>query len=249
MQANCNGTAGSYSAAASFTTTTSGGGCSETNEPNNTRITAASITVGTAKTSQISTASDKDYWSFGNTAAQRNIKVTLTTLPADYDLKVYRSSTLLGTSQNTGTANEQLIFNNATVSTAYTAYIYGYNGAFSNTQCYTVLAQISSTAWRTDGTTDGNVSEEIFELPVVQFGLFPNPAADQVTVEIPIEKDTEAAVRLIDINGKLIETQSREVTKGDNQFQFQLARLVDGLYFVQVQQGEFVSTQKLVVQR
>ena len=252
VQANCGGTTGTYSAAATFTTTTSGGGgCSETNEPNNTRNTATAITVGTAKTSQISTASDKDYWKFGNTSAQRNIKVNLSTLPADYDLKVYRSSTLIGTSQNTGTTDEQLIFNNATVSSNYTAYIYGYNGAFSNTQCYTLLVQISSTAWRNDGSTNGNVDEILVEIPVegAQFGLFPNPAADQVTIELPTEKDGTASVSILDITGKSVASQARSIEKGDNQFTFQLGEMVDGLYFVQVRQGELTSTRKLVIQR
>lgn len=252
VQANCGGTTGSYSAATTFTTTTSGGGgCAETNEPNNTRNTAAAITVGTAKSSQISTASDKDYWKFGNTSAQRNIKVNLSTLPADYDLKVYRSSTLIGTSQNTGTTDEQLIFNNATVSSNYTAYVYGYNGAFSNTQCYTLLVQISSTAWRNDGSTDGNLDEILVEIPVegAQFGLFPNPAADQVTIELPTEKDGTASVSILDIAGKRMATQARSIEKGDNKFTFPLGDMVSGLYFVQVRQGELTSTQKLVIQR
>ncbi len=251
VQANCNGTLGSYSAAASFTTTTAGGGgCSENNEANNTRQTAKPVTPGTAKLSQISTAIDKDYWKFGNSSATRNIKINLSTLPADYDLKAYRSSTLIGTSQNTGTTDEQLIFNNATVSSNYTAYVYGYNGAFSNTQCYTLLVSLSSTAWRTDGTTNGDVEEMFVEFDVesAEFGLFPNPATDQVTIDIPMEKDGSAHVSILDMTGRRVATQERGIEKGDSQFTFQLGDMIDGLYFVQVRQGEVMSTRKLVVQ-
>jgi hypothetical protein len=251
VQANCSGTASAYSTASSFTTSVAGGGCVDTNEPNNTRTTASAITVGTAKLSELSTSTDKDWWSFGNTTATRNIKVTLSTLPADYDLKVYRSSTLLSTSQNTGTTNEQVILNNATVSTAYTAYIYGYNGAYSNSVCYTLLVQLSSTAWRTDGSTDGDVQD--FEIAATfenaGFGMFPNPATDQVTVEVPTEMEGAATVNLLDITGKRIASQNRSIEKGDNQFVFPLKGLQNGLYLVQVNQGTQTHTRKLNVQR
>jgi Secretion system C-terminal sorting domain len=252
VQANCSGTTSAYSTASTFTTEAGGGGgCVDSNEPNNSRTTAAVITPGTAKLSQLSVSTDKDWWKFGNSSATRNIKVTLTTLPADYDLKVYRSATLLSTSQNTGTTNEQVILNNATVSSGYTAYIYGYNGAYNNTSCYTLLVQLSSTAWRTDGSTDGDVQE--IELAATfenaGFGMFPNPAADQVTIEVPTEKEGTAIVNLFDVTGKRIASQNRSIEKGDNQFVFQLDGLQNGLYLVQVQQGEHTHTRKLNVQR
>ncbi|MEO6037571.1 MAG: T9SS type A sorting domain-containing protein [Saprospiraceae bacterium] len=252
VQAVCSGTPGSYSAASSFITLASGGGgCADVYEPNNTNGTAAIIPVNTAFTAQIASSTDKDYYKFANTSTTRNIKVDLTTLPFDYDLKLYRNTALVGTSQNGGTLSEQLIYNTNNVSTSYIAYVYGYSGAFSTTQCYTLKASLSSSNWRNDGSTDGQVEE--IELPVqfenAGFGMFPNPATSQLTVEVPMEAETDVQVSIVDPSGRAALQQHRTLSKGDNQMLFDVHNLPNGVYFVQVRNGEQVSTRKLVVNK
>ncbi len=248
VQAVCSGTSGNYSSAASFTTQ-SAGGCSDAYESNNTRNTAKVIPVNQNVTAQIATSSDVDWNRFSNTSTMRRIKIELTTLPADYDVRLYRNSSLLATSQNGGTNNELIIYNTTTVSSSYYAYVYGYNGAFSNTQCYTLRVSLSSTNWRTDGSTDGE-SEEI-EIPVVfenaGFGMYPNPASDEITVEVPLEADADVAVTILDPAGKAAIQQHRALTKGDNRITLDVSRLPNGVYFVQVRNGEQLHTRKLVV--
>lgn len=248
VKADCDGTGSNYSSTAQFTTVSN---CSDQYETNNTNGTAKSVPINTAFTAQIAYSGDKDYYKFGNTSSQKNIKVELTTLPFDYDLKLYRGTTLVGTSENGGTQDELIILNNATVSTNYKAYVYGYNGAWSNTQCYTFKASRRSTAWRTDGS-DTDPGEEI---PVevvfenVGFGLFPNPANDHVVVEVPMENEGQVSVTILDPSGKMALSQHRTLAKGDNQFNFQLNQLPNGVYFVQVRNGELAHTRKLVIQR
>jgi Pregnancy-associated plasma protein-A/Secretion system C-terminal sorting domain/Fibronectin type III domain len=249
VQAVCGGTTGSYSSAASFTTLS--GSCSDAYEANNTRSTAKVIPVNTTFTAQIATTTDKDWYRFSNTTATKNIKIDLTTLPFDYDLKLYRSSTNLATSQNSGTADEQIIYNTTTVSTSYYAYVYGYNGAYSSTSCYTLRVSLSTANWRTDGSTDG-ITEEI-EIPVIfedaGFGMFPNPAANQLTVEVPMEADGDVAVSIFDPAGKVALQQHSTMGKGNNQMTFDLNKLPNGVYFVQVRNGEIAKTRKLVIQK
>jgi len=252
VQADCGGTAGNYSTAASFTTLANGGGgCTDTYEANDTRNTAKVIPVNTTFTAQIATATDNDWYRFSNTSATRNIKVDLTTLPADYDVKLYRSNSLLATSQNGGTTDEQIILNTSNVSTSYRAYVYGYGGAFSNTSCYTLRVSLSASSWRTDGSTNG-LTEEI-DIPVVfenaGFGMFPNPAANSLTVEIPMEADGDVAVSIFDPAGKVALQQHSTLGKGSNQMTFDLNKLPNGVYFVQVRNGEIAKTRKLVIQR
>lgn len=248
VKAVCNGTESAYSSVAQFTTTS--GSCADQYEANNTLSTAKSIPINTAFTAQIASTTDKDYYKFGNTSSQRNIKVELTTLPFDYDLKLYRNSTQVGVSENGGTTNELIILNNATVSSNYKAYVYGYNGAWSNTQCYTLKASRSATAWRTDGS--GDEYEEI-PLEVVfenaGFGIFPNPATEQVVVEVPMEADGNVSVSIIDPSGKTALSKQQTLTKGENQFTFDLNTLPNGVYFVQVRNGEIAKTRKLVIQK
>lgn len=248
VQAVCSGGNSSYSAAASFTTQSSGG-CTDIYESNETRQTAKAITPGTAITAKIGTSTDKDYFKFSNTTANRNVKVDLTNLPLDYDLKLYRGSTLVGTSENGGTTSEQLIYNNTQAVATYTAYVYGYNGAFNNSLCYTLLASLSSGSFRSDGSTDGDVTQ--IELPVVfenaGFGLYPNPANQQVTVEIPMENEAEVTVSIFDLSGKVAAQQHRTLGKGDNKMQFDVRQLPNGVYFVQVRNGADSHTRKLII--
>lgn len=254
VQTVCGGTSAAYSTAASFTTLASGGGtCVDTYESNNTRNTAKTVPVNSTFTAQIASASDVDWYKFANTSATSRIKVDLTTLPADYDVRLYRgtSNTILAQSQNAGTADEVMIYNTTTVSTSYYAYVYGYNGAFSNTQCYTIRISLSSSNFRTDGSTDGEVQE--IEVPVIfenaAFGMFPNPAGEQVTVEVPMEADADVQVTIVDPSGKAAIQQNRVMGKGDNRMNFDISRLANGIYFVEVRNGDSKSTRKLVVQR
>ncbi|MFM7153483.1 MAG: M43 family zinc metalloprotease, partial [Bacteroidota bacterium] len=123
VQAVCGSSTSTYSAPASFTTTSGGGGggCADQYEPNNTRNTAKSIPLNTSFTAQIKTATDVDWYLFGNTSSQKHFKLELTTLPFDYDLKLFRNGSLLAVSENLGTADEIIVYNNGTVSTAYYA--------------------------------------------------------------------------------------------------------------------------------
>jgi Pregnancy-associated plasma protein-A/Secretion system C-terminal sorting domain/Fibronectin type III domain len=255
IQAICGATSGVFAGNTTFISAGAGGGggnCAEQYEPNNTRNTAyANTPIGTEFTAQIASATDVDWYKFANTSALRRIKVDLTTLPLDYDLKLYRSSTVVGTSQNTGTTDEVIILNTTTVSNAYSAYVYGYNGIFSSTLCYSLKVTLSATNFRSDGSTDGATEE--LELPVVfenaGFGLFPNPATERVNVEIPMSNEADVQVNLIDPAGKLLISSNKTLTKTNNRVELDLSNLTTGVYFVQVRNGEMVKTRKLVVQK
>lgn len=252
VQANCNGTTGSYSAAASFTTSSGGGGgCSDPYESNNSRNTAKSITPGTAINALIGSTTDNDYFKFNVTSSNRNIKIDLTNLPFDYDLRLYRNSTQVGISENGGTTPEQIIFNNASTSPTYYPRVYGYNGANSTTQCYTLLVSLSNSAWRTDGSTDGDVTtlEIPLELEDAGFMMWPNPANQHLTVKVPLEADSEVQLSLFDAAGKAVIQQQRTLVKGDNQFTLDLQGLSNGMYLVQVRNGAETSVRKLVINK
>ncbi|MBL0201645.1 MAG: pre-peptidase C-terminal domain-containing protein [Chitinophagaceae bacterium] len=118
-------------------------GCPDIQESNNTQATAGTIAVGTNYNALIASNTDNDYYKF-TVAAGTNITVSLTTLPFDYDLQLLNSAgTLLGSSANGGTSNETITFNNAAAGT-YTVRVFGYNGAFSATVCYTL--RVTTTA-------------------------------------------------------------------------------------------------------
>ncbi|MEZ4893804.1 MAG: M43 family zinc metalloprotease [Saprospiraceae bacterium] len=246
----CSGDESNYSSDYGFTTSGGGGGCQDQYEPNNTRNSAPVISTGVSFTAQIAAAGDNDWYRFSNTSSQRKIKIDLTTLPADYDLRLYENNKLRAISQNGGTLDEQIIYNTNKVSSSYYAYVYGYNGANSNTECYTLLVSLKSTNWRTDGSVDGPVTE--LEIPVqfenAGFGLFPNPAADILTVEVPMQNEGDVSVSILDPSGKSTMTQQLSLGKDHNRINFDIQTLPNGVYFVQVRSEEMTKIRKFVIQ-
>ncbi|WP_371068340.1 hypothetical protein, partial [Salmonella enterica] len=113
VAANCGGTIGAYSAQVNFTTTAATSTCTDNYEANNTIGAAKTMAKNTNITARISTSTDKDYFKFTTTTSDRNIRIDLTGLPADYDVRLYNPSNVqVGISQNTGTTSESITYNN-----------------------------------------------------------------------------------------------------------------------------------------
>jgi len=251
VQAVCGSTTGSYSGSATFTTQ-SASGCTDAYEPNNSRSTSLPLTtVGVDRVAQIAASGDNDWYRFANTSAQRNIRVDLTNLPADYDLQLYQNNTRRRTSENGGTNSETVTYNTSTVASNWYAYVYGYNGANSNTQCYTLRITLSSSAFREDGTTDGETTE--FEIPVeiveTGFTLFPNPAGEEVYLDVDVTAEAPVQVTVMDMTGKAMLRQSFNLAKEENRITLDVKQLPAGVYMIRVENGKTVGTQKLSVVR
>lgn len=63
---------------------------------------------------------------------------------------------------------------------------------------------------------------------------YPVPAVDQIQVSMNSEADFRTAVRLIDVNGKVVETKNVDFIKGENQLQFDVSNLTTGAYFIAI---------------
>jgi hypothetical protein len=196
---------------------------------NDTRTGAAAIPFNTDIKGLISPSGDNDYYKFVITNAG-TITLTLTTLPADYDLRLYRNSTQVAISQNGGTTSETINYT-ATANTYY-ARVYGFNGANSATVCYTLKVQLG-TASRDDGNLVNGIS------------LYPNPVTNILNVKLGNIAD-KATIRVYDMNGRVLIDQL--ANSGINKVN--TARLSSGLYFVKVieSNGNMIYNQKIVKQ-
>ncbi|MBK6931848.1 MAG: T9SS type A sorting domain-containing protein [Saprospirales bacterium] len=79
--------------------------------------------------------------------------------------------------------------------------------------------------------------------------MWPNPANNHLTVEVPLEADAEVQVTIFDATGKAAAQQHRALAKGDNQFAFDLSALSNGVYLVQVRNGDTSNVRRLVVNK
>jgi len=116
--------------------------CPDIQEPNNTQATAGTIVSGTTYKALIANSTDNDYYKI-TLASSGNIAISLTTLPFDYDLQLLNSAgTVVASSANGSTTSESI--NYAAAAGTYTIRVFGYNGAFSATSCYTLVATVTA---------------------------------------------------------------------------------------------------------
>ncbi len=236
-----------YSTAATFTTSAVATTCTDTWEANNSISAAKTITVATNIQGLINTSTDKDYFKFVNTTAARNVKVTLTNLAADYDLRLYRGTTTqVGISQLSGTSSESIIYNNTQAVATYYAYVYGYTGAFNASSCYTLRAEIGSTTFvRNSGETEAD------ESLVIEGGLsiYPNPTNGSLNIRLQPEGDLPQTISVYNQMGQLVEAYEVNFTKNQPAVEIRMNDLSDGIYFVQVYDGENIQTRKVLLRK
>ncbi|MBL7964181.1 MAG: fibronectin type III domain-containing protein [Flavobacteriales bacterium] len=131
----CPAASSAYSSSFTFTTPAP---CPDALEPNNTLATAAAVTLPANISALIATAGDVDHYSF-TAAANSTITISLSGLPADYDLRLLTSGGVqLATSQNGGTSSEFISYPGASAGT-YIVHVYGYAGAFHAQHCYALF--------------------------------------------------------------------------------------------------------------
>lgn len=246
IRTTCSGTlVSAYSTTLNFTTAIP---CSSTYESNNTSATATAVTPGTTIYSQIQTATDVDFYKFSNTTTNKNIKVSLANLPADYDMTLYYpNGTTVATSQNNNTTAETIILNFSGTPTvgSYKVKVYGYGGVFSSTACYSLLAQVGATNFvRLSGELDDN-SKPLFEESVIS----PNPTSGIATLRFNLTEEANVAINVYDQMGRLVNTQNQHIAKDNSEVEMNFSNLSNGIYFVQVVNEGIVTTHKVVVSK
>jgi hypothetical protein len=230
--------------------------CPDILEPNNTLATAKPILTGINYNALIASSTDLDYYSFSNTIDSMRIKVTLTTLPANYDLKLYNpAGTLIATSANTGTTSETIIYN-ATQSSqvgTYKVYVYGNKGAFNATQCYTLRVEKGPVNFSIPAPGAGELTKMFNpESEIIKQGglkVYPVPASGMVTVSFDATTKGKAEISILNQFGAVVMRKSAGVEKGINYNSFDISILPNGVYCVKVNQDNDMNVQKLIIQR
>ena len=228
--------------------------CSDNFEPNNTRSTAQLIETNRTEKAFIGYANDRD-WYYFKAEAGTNCTIRLSNLPADYDIKLYDSKMrLLKSSENMGTADEVISYT-ATQRDSFILVAYGYNSAFDADRCYSFfIGTIAIAVINPTQTMANSENQNLYNSNAVSQGLrtegglkvFPNPATDEITLQILPELESDATVTLMNLSGQVILTEKRWVSKYENSINMDLSKISSGLYIISVKQGSQLWTQKLV---
>ena len=100
----------------------------------------------------------------------------------------------------------------------------------------------SDTTWMTV-----NVDINVDETPLSRsLDLYPNPATGIVNLEFKTSKDGSASIRLSDVTGKEVMIMEEENINGRYRKQFDVSKLPAGIYLLEVDDGEYTTSRKLI---
>lgn len=155
VQSLCDSSNSGFSNTATFTTAAEPGTCiANAFEPNNTMSQLAAITTGSDIHAMIEKGNDVDWFRFTNSVSQPSIQVTLSNLPKDYTLQLYKAGVLLATSANAGTADEVINYPTTALGT-YWIRVSGNSSNYSSTSCYTLRVNTGAFQQPACGTPSG----------------------------------------------------------------------------------------------
>jgi hypothetical protein len=244
VRTNCSSSSSNYTIGTNFVTTTASTSCTDAYESNNTRSAAKTIAVNTNISAIISSTTDVDWFKFSNSSTARNIRVTLSNLPADYDLYFYNSSgTLLYKSENGGTTSETIKYNGAPVAT-YFVLVKGYNGA-NGPSCYTLRADRSSTSYKEMQEEEEIISSTKIDETI--FTVMPNPSVDgKFVFNLSNSFTGSVNVLVYDEAGRIV--IQNEINKGEEFLKdaIDLSEKNKGMYIVKIYNDEFHVTERIL---
>lgn len=243
VTANCAAGSGNI-VTANFTTTTPLCNSLYDISTNGTIAGAAVIPFNTNITGLISPAADQDNYSF-NITTGGTITLTLTTLPANYALRLVNSAgTVLLTSNNAGTTNETINFTAAPGT--YYARVYGSNNNVNNaTTCYTLRVALGTATRTADDITNSfnnqSTGTDLSETSK-QVAIYPNPVQNTLNVNLSGLKGTSEVV-IYNMNGTRVMSKST----GKANTEIDLSKLQRGIYMVKVFNGNTVISRSKIV--
>ena len=239
VRTNCAGSSQTSGYSASLFTTSAATTCPGIYDvsTNGTSTGAALIPFNTDIFGLIEVSGDNDYYKFVITNAG-TITLTLTTLPANYHLRLLNSAgTTLASSTNGGTNNESI----STTLSAGTYYARVYPPKTSNwnaTNCYTIQVALGTAS-----------KEETVQFIDDRFSIAPNPAQHSATLSFNSELEGDAEITVTNMVGRLMYSQRTAVLEGQNSALLDLSSLSNGVYLVRIQNGDQTQTAKILVNK
>jgi hypothetical protein len=223
--------------------------CNDIYETNNTSSQTKTISIGSTISAGISSATDIDW--FKLTTLNNNstsLEITLSNLPADYDLYFYdKKLKLVASSTVTGTSNEVVISTSSARNPTYYIKVVGKNGAYTTSQCYTLLVQAGSTTSvlsRLSDRANEKITDE-FKNDI----LFPNPANEFVILGFNSDVQGPSNIQIMNTAGQLVKLHLINLVKGYNQVRIPVQELGSAMYLLQIKKGELNIIKRFVITR
>ena len=85
------------------------------------------------------------------------------------------------------------------------------------------------------------------ELELAELKLYPIPTRDELTVSFDANRSEEVRLQLVNPLGAIVLEQTEIVQQGPAQLRLQLGTLAEGMYTLEIQQGDRRSLKKISV--
>jgi hypothetical protein len=138
-----------------------------------------------------------------------------------------------------------VIFNSSARKATYYIKVVGKNGAY-NSQCYNLLAQVSSSARSASGKSDP--ANKVTGISDKQL-LYPNPASEFVMLHFNSIEEGPVNVEIFNTAGQLVKKSAIKITKGYNQVKISVNDIRQGIYLLSINKGELNIIRKFVITR
>lgn len=195
----------------------------------------------------IHASGDIDWYNFSTTTAKPNIRVTLTNLPTDYDVRVYKNTqTVPIDNPNTPLyphVMPEVIKHNTTGSASYKIQVKGFRLAdFTPNYMYRLKIETSGTPFGKTDNTGENIMPSSSSLAV-----YPNPAKDYVSIEFESSQEEGARLQIFNLLGEIVYWQNVNAIVGKNTVAVQLPHLPQAVYVLQLNLHDQSQTTKFVI--
>jgi len=217
-------------------------------ESNESASTAPDLPrTGINRNAAICPAGDQDYFAISVTSAKPHIRIRLSNLPADYQLLLLDANeTLVAYSTTPGLVDEIIDFNNATPGQYYIG-VYGNGDAHSATG-YKLDVQYRDIPFGSVVKEEQSLEEEIVKQPARnRFKVYPNPATDEIHVNVDVNASQEVTTEIIDLLGNIVSSKNWKSEKGLNKFTINLDNIKSGVYTLRVKNGKEHFTKKITI--
>ena len=78
--------------------------------------------------------------------------------------------------------------------------------------------------------------------------VFPNPSrSGLVNLDLTVEESKVFSISLVDLSGKILEDQVRQLEKGDHQLNFDFSSFPKGIYMIRLSTDESITNRKLIL--
>lgn len=205
--------------------------------------TTQSITVSTAGSYSVTVTNSNACNGTGTSSA---VTVTMNAAPTAAFNYVWNNTVVVFSNSSTGGTIYSWDFGDQSSSSAQNPqHQYLTNGT------YTVTLVVTNASGCTDTIT--NVVQffvGVQEHTVMNgITLYPNPANENVNLVLSMNKGADAVISIVDMNGRLVSSEQRTVSTGDNTVILDVTNLDNGIYFVRIAAGDASKVMKFVVNK